>query len=114
MSIKSLKEILLEIRKIQSIESLLHWDQETYMPEGSGNIRAEHISYLSTLAHRLHTGRKFRSRLEKLVDMESGEALDQQVDKEARRMLYLTWKDYRDSAALPAKFVEELSEIIDK
>jgi len=109
MSIQSLKEILLEIKKIQSVEALLHWDQETYMPEGSGDIRAEHISYLSTLAHRLHTGRKFRSRLEKLVDRETGEALDQKADKETRRLLYLTWKDYRDSAALPSKFVEQLS-----
>ena len=108
-TLKELKEILLEIQKIRSIEELLSWDQETYMPEGGGDIRAEHISYLSTLAHALHTGRKFRSRLEKLVDMENGDALDKTSNKETRRLLFLIWKDFRDAAALPSKFVEELS-----
>ncbi len=55
MDIRALKEPLLEMRNIGSIQALLQWDQETYMPEGSGNIRAEHISYLSTLGHNIHT-----------------------------------------------------------
>jgi carboxypeptidase Taq len=109
MSIQTLKELLLEIKKIQSISYLLNWDQETYMPEGAGDIRAEHISYLSSLGHKLHTSDAFRSELEKLVNMENGETLDPQTDPETRKLLYLAWKDYRDEAALPADFVHELS-----
>jgi carboxypeptidase Taq len=110
MNLKPLKDLLLEIKKIQSIESLLNWDQETYMPEGGGDIRAEHIAYLSSLAHQLHTGGKFRSHLEALIDMETGDPLDQRADPETRRLLYLTWKDYREESALPTDFVERLSQ----
>lgn len=109
MSIQEIKEILLEIKKLGSIESVLQWDQETYMPEGSGDIRAEHSAYLSSLAHSKHTNERFRSLLEEIVDMKTGESLDQKVDPGIRRLLYLIWKDYRDAAALPQDFVEELS-----
>jgi carboxypeptidase Taq len=109
MSIQEIKGILLEIKKLQSIESVLHWDQETYMPDGSGDIRAEHIAYLSSLAHNKHTSERFQSLLEKIVDMKTGEPLDQKVDPETRRLFYLIWKDHRDAVALPSYFVEELS-----
>jgi carboxypeptidase Taq len=109
MSIQKIKTILLEIRKLQSIEAVLNWDQETYMPEGSGDIRAEHIAYLSSLAHSMHTSKQFHSLLEKAVNIKTGEPTDKKIDPETRRLLYLIWKDYRDAAALPSDFVEELS-----
>lgn len=99
----------MEIKKIDSIGALLHWDMETYMPEGSGGIRAEHISYLSTLAHQIHTGQEFRMELAKLVDMETGEPLEKNTDAETKRLLYLIWKDYKDDSALPKEFVEEFA-----
>ncbi len=109
MNIQHLKALLLEIKKIKSIESVLQWDQETKMPEGGGNIRAEHLAYLSSLAHHLQTGKKFTSALAKILDMESGVLLDREVNADTRRMLYLAWRDYMDAAALPPKFVRELS-----
>jgi carboxypeptidase Taq len=109
MSFQELKELLLEIKKIASIGAVLSWDQETYMPEGAGDIRAEHLSYLSGLAHDLHTDEKFRSALAKAVDIETGEVLAQDADKETRRLLYLVWKEFRNASALPPEFVRELS-----
>lgn len=114
MSIQELKDRLAEIKKIDSIGAVLHWDQETYMPEGAGDARAEHISYLSTLAHRLHTGEEFRNCLKGLVNMETGEPLQPQTDADTHRMLYLAWKDYRDVSTLPADFVKELALLTSK
>ena len=42
---------LLEIQRINSAASLLSWDQETYMPAGGGEARAEQIAVLQGLAH---------------------------------------------------------------
>lgn len=109
MSIQEIKGILLEIKKLESIGSVLNWDQETYMPEGSGDIRAEHIAYLSSLAHSKHASEKFNSLLEEIVDMETGEPLDKNIDAETKRLFYLIWKNHRDAIALPLDFVEELS-----
>ncbi len=107
MAMDVLTGLLLEIKKIESIEALLHWDQETYMPEGSGGIRADHISFLSSLAHKLHTSDTFANELTTLVNMETGATLDQKADKGTQRMLYLVWKNYRDASVLPESLVAE-------
>lgn len=109
MSLKDLKELLIEIKKIGSIAAVLQWDQETYMPEGAGAVRAEHLAYLSTLAHQKHTSREFAAELSGHVDMETGQALDQKADRDSQRLLFLIWKSYRDASVLPGEFVEELS-----
>ena len=42
---------LLEITRINSAASVLSWDQETHMPAGGGEARAEQIAVLQGLAH---------------------------------------------------------------
>jgi len=111
MSLDQLKELLLKIRKIGSIEAILHWDQETSMPDGSGDIRAEQMAYLSSLAHDMLTGKEFRSLLEKEVDIATGEALAQHTDPETKRLLYLIWKEYRDASVLPTDFVVKFTRL---
>lgn len=106
---EKLKELLLEIKKINSIAALVQWDQETYMPEGAGAVRAEHLAYLSALSHQKHTSAEFASELARHVDMKTGEALNQDADRDTTRLLYLIWKNYRDASVLPKAFVEELS-----
>lgn len=109
MKINPLKEILLEIKKFQSIEALLSWDQETYMPDESGDIRAEHISFLNTLAHQLHTGERFQALLKDYVDLETGSIKNNKANDETKRFLHLVWKDYHTASALPQDFVKEYS-----
>ena len=43
-TVEALTTSLLEIQRINSAASLLSWDQETYMPAGGGDARAEQIS----------------------------------------------------------------------
>lgn len=108
-AINELKAMLLETRKLKSIGALLMWDEETFMPEGTGLVRADHVAYISTLTHKLQTGEAFRVCLEQLVDMETGQALEQGLSSDIQRMLYLAWKDYHDAVVLPVQFVEQLS-----
>lgn len=44
-----------ELALLGSASSLLHWDQETYMPEKANAWRAEQLSHLAGLSHRLWT-----------------------------------------------------------
>ena len=50
-TVEALTTRLLEIQRINSAASLLSWDQETYMPAGGGEARAEQISTLQGIAH---------------------------------------------------------------
>ncbi|MEA1986640.1 MAG: carboxypeptidase M32, partial [Candidatus Marinimicrobia bacterium] len=111
---KKLRESLLEMQKIESIASLLHWDQETFMPENGGEIRAKEIAYLSSLKHQKVVSDEFKNELGKFVNIENGEILSNDISDNEKRFLDRVWKDFHFENALPQKFVEELSELTSK
>ena len=39
------------VSDLRAASSLLHWDQETYMPDGAAAVRAEQSATLETLTH---------------------------------------------------------------
>ena len=47
-SLGLLKTKLLEIQHLRNAAALLSWDQETYMPVGGGQARADQIALLQT------------------------------------------------------------------
>ena len=63
---------LLEIQRINSAAAVLSWDQETYMPAGGGEARAEQIAVLQGMAH------------QKLISPEIGKLLAQWIDPATR------------------------------
>ena len=62
-AVNSLYEAAREVAVLNSIESALGWDQETYMPDKAIETRATQLSWLSTRAHELATGK----RMDKLI-----------------------------------------------
>jgi len=109
--LKELKDLLMEFSKAQSVTAIVQWDQETYMPDGAGEFRSEQLAWLSALAHEIHTGSRFQKALAKLVDLETGNIIDDNRDEHTKRLLALVWKDYHYASALPASFVEEFSRL---
>lgn len=103
-----LKE-LLEASHLQGIEAILSWDQETYMPEGAGEARAEQVAYITGLAHEKQVGPALKEALEELIDLETGELRIMTLNDLETRQLKEIWRDYRQQAALPAEFVTELA-----
>ncbi|MEA2077725.1 MAG: carboxypeptidase M32 [Candidatus Marinimicrobia bacterium] len=106
---KSLKNILLDIKKLESAASVLHWDQETYMPEGGGTYRAEVLAYLSLMQHQMATGQKLKDELSRHIDYNNGEIVNITLSDEEKRLVKLVWKDLKKQVALPDEFVEEMS-----
>lgn len=56
-----------EIALVGTTASILSWDQETYLPSGSADYRAEQLCYLAAHAHKLATSEDF---LKSLSDAE--------------------------------------------
>jgi carboxypeptidase Taq len=106
---KQLKNILLDIKKLESVASVLHWDQETYMPEGGGEFRAEVMAYLSLMEHQMATGQKLKDELSRHIDYNSGELVNITLNDEEKRLVELVRKDLKKRIALPDDFVEEMS-----
>ena len=98
-ALRLLKDRLAIMSDVQGIESLLHWDHQTYMPAGGVAGRAEQLATLRRLAHEL------------LVSEETGRLLDsaEESGSEDSSLLRLAWREYGRATKLPARLVEELA-----
>lgn len=106
-----LKELSTEIHHFNSILSLLHWDQETYMPAGGINPRSHQISQLSMLIHEKKTSRRFKECLEKLVNLSSGKPKVKGLSKPYLACLREWHKDYLKATKLPSSFIQTFSQV---
>jgi len=106
----ALRELSTEIHYFNSTLSLLHWDQETYMPSGGITPRSHQIAQLSTLVHEKKTSRKFKACLEKLVHLPSGKIKIKGLSKPQLAAVREWHKDYVRATKLPASFVKTFSQ----
>lgn len=111
-SLEALTTRLLEIQRINSAASVLSWDQETYMPAGGGEARAEQIAVLQGLAHDKLTSPDIESILSQWVDPATGQAFEQPGDlwdEPSRSLLREVWRDFSRAKKLPSDFVIKMS-----
>ncbi|MDE3056173.1 MAG: carboxypeptidase M32 [Verrucomicrobiota bacterium] len=100
-----------EIHTWQSILSLLHWDQETYLPQGGIVPRSEQIAQLSHLIHQKRTAPAFRRELGEWVDLKTGRIKKKGLSFRERSALAEWHRDWLRDTRLPASFVKKFSEL---
>ena len=101
-----LKERLQEIDDLRGAESVLGWDQATYMPPGGAEARGRQMALLGRIAH------------ERLADPAIGRLLDslapwadaQGQDSDAAALVRVARRDYDRATRVPSAFVQRLSE----
>lgn len=94
-----------ETALLESVESLLGWDERTYMPPAAGPYRAEQMTYLSGLVHRRHTD----PRLGELLAELAGSELAKDPHSDAAATIRQMKRDYDKRVKLPQALVEELT-----
>ncbi len=110
-SLDALTSKLREIHHLHDAAAVLSWDQETYMPSGSGAIRAEQLATLQTLAHNQLVSLEVESLLGAFVDIETGTVLPEHqssLDDTSQALVRETWRDFSRAKKLPSSFVNEL------
>lgn len=96
---------------LNSILSLLTWDQETYMPKGAIESRSSQIALLSSMIHEERTSKKFRQKLEKLIDIETGTFLIEALTPLQKAAVREWRRDYLKNTKLPSFFIHKFSEV---
>jgi carboxypeptidase Taq len=109
-----LHEIARYSRTLSGISSLLEWDQETYMPPGATDIRSEQLKILAGIIHKEKTSKKFSTALNKLIDIKSGNILEEKLEEKQKAALREWRRDYLRDNALPEKFVKEFAQLTSK
>ena len=87
-----------------SCSALLGWDEQTYLPPGGAEHRAEQLGLLAGLAHRQATDPAVG---ELLSELESG--ADLAADSAEAALVREARRDYDRKTKLPQRLVEELS-----
>lgn len=94
-------QLMYTIQDVHAASSILNWDQETYMPDGAADARAEQIGTLDTIAHQLLTN-DASIRLAERVRSLNGEA-------DNRPLLKLFLEDHEKAVKLPDDLVRRTS-----
>jgi carboxypeptidase Taq len=102
--IDALKDRFYDLNALGTSMSVLHWDQQTYMPRGGAAARAEHLGILSRMSHELLTS----DETAKLIDQAEG---DLQGDEEAEGIVRNCRREFENATKIPGKLVEEKSRL---
>lgn len=101
-SLETLKSRLADVNALRSAVALMDWDQQTYMPRGAAEARANHLGILSRLAHETFVADET---LKALEDARS------EAEGDDAALLRVVRRDLDLSTKLPASFVEEKSKL---
>jgi carboxypeptidase Taq len=96
------KAHLSKIADIRYASALMHWDQETYMPENGAPFRAQQLSTLAGFVHELATSDELGNLLQELKN-------DTSLSDREKRNIKLTLKDFEKSQKYTKEFVQDMS-----
>lgn len=108
-----LVSLLQELHTLRCISSLLSWDQETNLPDGSIDARSEQSALISKYHHELHTSLAFKEALNDVIDLTSG-TVSASVPLDQRRLVSCVYDDWKKATALPTSFVSDFSKLTSK
>lgn len=101
-SLETLKSRLADVNALRAATAIMDWDQQTFMPRGGAEARAEHLGILSRMAHETFVSDETRLALEKARDEANGDD---------HAMVRVVARDLDLATKLPSSLVEEKSKL---
>lgn len=96
--VETLKSRLYDVNALGAAIAMMDWDQQTYMPKGGAEARAEHVGILSRMAHAMFVADETRTALEAASDAAETED-DKALTRVVKRDLDLRTKIPTDLVA---------------
>ncbi|MEJ7838433.1 MAG: carboxypeptidase M32 [Thermomicrobiales bacterium] len=91
------------VKDLDSVQSLLGWDQRVLMPTNAAAARGETLATVGKLAHEIFTSEATGELLDQLTSYES--SLD--PDSDAASIIRVTRQDYEKTQIYPSEFLAE-------
>src|SRR5258708_5046809 len=104
-TLERLRAILAEVTDLNRATAVLAWDQETHMPPGGVQTRAEQFSTLSELA----TRRVMVDEVGRLRDEAEDATAKLDFDSDEASLIRVTRRDYDLARKLPSELVAEIA-----
>lgn len=81
------------------------------MPKKGSLVRADQLELMASLSHQERTGSKFKSTLSKLIDLDSGTILEEELTLSQKAALREWRRDFLKATALPISFVKSFARL---
>lgn len=104
--LQRLKELLREIDDLHKAAAVLNWDQETYMPPGGIEARANQLATLQKIAHT----RFVRDEVGKLLEDLRPLSAEMDFDSDTASLIRVTSREYEKARKIPDELVAELAQ----
>lgn len=101
------KELLYEIADLVGAQSVLGWDQQTYMPPGGSESRGEQLSTLAKITHDRFISDELGALLEDLNPY--ADQIDPNSDD--ARLIKVTSREYLKQRRIPSEWVSEFAQL---
>jgi carboxypeptidase Taq len=101
--LQELKDIVAEVTDLNRAAAVLEWDQETNMPPGGLQSRAEQLSTVLRISHVRFTS----DEVGRLLDTLEDEYANKPFDSDEASLIRVTRRDYDEERKLPADLVAE-------
>jgi carboxypeptidase Taq len=102
-AIAKFRELLGQVSDLQAASSLMGWDQQTYMPPGGAEARAQQLATVERMAHELYVSDDFGEALDKAAK----EAASLDPDSDDARLVKEIRRDRDKRCKVPAEWVAE-------
>lgn len=103
---EQLRTHLAPVEDLKAAAAVLSWDQETVMPDGGAEARAQQLSTLHSMAHERFVTEKTGELLDQAAEMvEAPDSLD-----DGASLVRVVRRDYERARRVPSTLVAELSE----
>ncbi|MBD3196726.1 MAG: carboxypeptidase M32 [Candidatus Lokiarchaeota archaeon] len=100
--IKKLWKHFSDIKKLGYTANLLHWDMQTYMPEGSNEGRSELLALIEEISHNKLISKKTKDLIKNAEKVKDLDLIDSTMLREAKR-------DYEKAVKVPTELVVKIS-----
>ena len=97
-----LKQHLAQIEDLEGALRLMRWDQQTYMPTGASQTRADQIATISRMVHELQT----RDELGQLLEDLNNAVNQWDYDSDEASIIRINWREYQNLVKIPAEKME--------
>ncbi len=106
-AIQDLKTHLGEAADLSAAAAVLEWDQQTYMPRGGAEARAQVSATLARLVHERMTS----ARMGELLKAAADETAMLDPDSDEARLVKVTRREYERRRKVPTTWVEEFTRV---
>ncbi|NDD59206.1 MAG: carboxypeptidase M32 [Chlamydiae bacterium] len=94
---------------LEAIQSLLGWDQETYMPPSAIEFRSQQHEIIASQIHKHQTSHDFQQALSNLIDLATGQIKIPSLSNAGKAAAREWRRDYLKNTKLPLSFVEKFA-----